>query len=71
MAVRRIWRRGPSWPDESYRRRFFASKWLGHAGRLAAHRGHSDGSLFDTLVGLAIMWFFLRVCWALARGLTS
>ena len=37
-----------------------------HARRLAAHRGHGDW--FDTLVGLAIMWVFLRVCWALAWG---
>jgi hypothetical protein len=42
---------------------------LGHGRRLAAHRGHADPpSLFDTLVGLAIMWLFLRVCWAMAWG---
>ena len=39
---------------------------LGHGWRLAAHQGH--GAWFDTLVGLAIMWVFLRVCWALAWG---
>jgi hypothetical protein len=37
-----------------------------HGRRLAAHQGHGDW--FDTLVGLAIMWVFLRVCWALAWG---
>jgi hypothetical protein len=37
-----------------------------HARRLARHQGHGDW--FDTLVGLAIMWVFLRVCWALAWG---
>jgi hypothetical protein len=41
---------------------------LSHGRRLAAHRGHADGSLFDALVGLAIMWVFLRVCWAMAWG---
>jgi hypothetical protein len=41
---------------------------LGHGRRLASHRGHGEGSLFDTLIGLAIMWVFLRVCWALAWG---
>jgi hypothetical protein len=46
--------------------------WIGasiplvHARRLRRHQGH--GNLFDTLVGLAIMWVFLRVCWALAWG---
>jgi hypothetical protein len=35
---------------------------------LATHRGHAEGSLFDMLVGLAIMWIFLRVCWGLAWG---
>jgi len=37
--------------------------------RLARHTGH--GERFDpigTLVGLAIMWVVLRVCWALAWG---
>jgi hypothetical protein len=43
-----------------------ASVPLGHGRRLVAHRGHGDW--FDTLVGLAIMWVFLRVCWALAWG---
>jgi hypothetical protein len=39
-----------------------------HARRLGRHQGHADGSWLDTLVGLAIMWVFLRVCWALAWG---
>ena len=39
---------------------------LGHGRRRAAHQGH--GELFDMLVGLAIMWVFGRVCWALAWG---
>ena len=37
-----------------------------HAQRLGRHQGHGDW--FDTLVGLAIMWVFLRVCWAAAWG---
>jgi hypothetical protein len=37
-----------------------------HARRIAAHNGHGDW--FDALVGLAIMWVFLRVCWTLAWG---
>jgi hypothetical protein len=43
-----------------------ASVPIGHGRRLAAHRGHGEGSLLDMLVGLAFMWVFLRVCWALA-----
>ena len=37
-----------------------------HAQRLGRHQGHGDW--FDTLVGLAIMWVFLRVCSAPAWG---
>jgi hypothetical protein len=44
----------------------FSTTAPGHGRRLAAHRGHGDW--FDTLVGLAIMWVFLRVCWAMEWG---
>jgi hypothetical protein len=38
-----------------------------HGRRLAAHQGHAEqGSWLAALVGLAIMWVFLRVVWALA-----
>jgi hypothetical protein len=46
-----------------------ASVPLGHGRRLAAHRGHGEhADPISMLVGLAIMWVFLRVCWALAWG---
>jgi hypothetical protein len=36
---------------------------LGHARRLAAHQGHAGPLGF--LLGLAIMWVFLRTVWGL------
>jgi hypothetical protein len=39
---------------------------LSHARRLGRHQGHGDP--IQMLVGLAIMWVFLRVCWAIAWG---
>jgi hypothetical protein len=42
---------------------------LSHGRRLARHNGHGERfDPIDMLVGLAIMWAFLRVCWALAWG---
>jgi hypothetical protein len=37
---------------------------LGHGRRLAAHQDQADPLGF--LLGLAIMWVFLRTVWALA-----
>jgi hypothetical protein len=37
-----------------------------HARRLARHTGHGDGSWLDALLGLFIMYVFIRVVWALA-----
>jgi hypothetical protein len=37
---------------------------LGHGRRLAAQQGHADPLSF--LLGLAIMWVFVRGVWALA-----
>jgi hypothetical protein len=39
---------------------------LGHARRLAAHQSHADPLGF--VLGLAIIWVFMRGVWALARG---
>jgi hypothetical protein len=42
---------------------------LGHARRLAGHRSH--GERFDPVgfvLGVVIMWVFLKVCWAAAWG---
>jgi hypothetical protein len=42
---------------------------LGHGRRLARHTGHGKhADPISMLVGLAIMWVVLRVCWALAWG---
>jgi hypothetical protein len=42
---------------------------LGHARRCARHTGHGvRADPISMLVGLTIMWVFLKVCWALAWG---
>jgi hypothetical protein len=42
-----------------------------HARRLAAHRGHSDRSVLDMLLGIFVMYIFVRVAWGMAFGWPS
>ena len=46
-----------------------ASVPLGHARRLAPHRGHGErADPVQMMVGAVFLWVFLRVCWGLAWG---
>jgi hypothetical protein len=38
-----------------------------HGRALARHTGHGDDTI-NALIGLAVMWVVIKVCWDLAWG---